>query len=271
VTLELEVESDERSFRGRAASTDIIEASAVAYVNAVTEIPPRGLLGPAHARGLAFLYAESDIAALIGAARSLAPSGGLRPHTYATLIGLLACTGLRITEALTLRADDVDLSAGVLTIRQTKFRKSRLVPLHASAVAPLRDYTADRDRRCDRKPDMTFFVSDTGHRLPYTTVRHAFHALLRQAMPGVVPVNRVRPRLHDFRKNWTFLGSDRGGRMAAVLYSHTGTCKHHDIDPFAYLQDILRRLPSDPARELDEYLPDVWFQSHPSARRKRAA
>ena len=175
-------------------------------------------------RGLAFLYAESDIAALIGAARSLAPSGGLCPHTYATLIGLLACTGLRITEALTLRADDVDLSAGVLTIRQTKFRKSRLVPLHTSAVAPLRDYTADRDRRCDRKPDMTFFVSDTGHRLPYTTVRHAFHALLRQAMPGVVPVNRVRP-LHDFRKNWTFLGSDRGGRMAAVLYSHTGTCK----------------------------------------------
>src|SRR5208337_31741 len=143
LTLELEVESDERSFRGRAASTDIIEASAVAYVNAVTEIPPRGLLGPAHARGLAFLYAESDIPALIGAARSLAPSGGLRPHTYTTLIGLLACTGLRITEALTLRADDVDLSAGVLTIRQTKFRKSRLVPLHTSAVAPLRDYTAD--------------------------------------------------------------------------------------------------------------------------------
>ena len=149
-------------------------------------------------RGPAFLYAESDIAALIGAARSLAPSGGLRPHTYATLIGLLACTGLRITEALTLRADDVDLSAGVLTIRQTKFRKSRLVPLHASAVAPLRDYTADRDRRCDRKPDMTFFVSDTGHRLPYTTVRHAFHALLRQAMPGVVPVNRVRPHSTTF-------------------------------------------------------------------------
>jgi integrase len=100
------------------------------------EIPPRGLLGPAHARGPAFLYAESDIAALITAARSLAPIGGLRPLTYATLIGLLACTGLRITEALTLRADDVDLQAGVLTIRRTKFRKSRLVPLHASAVGP---------------------------------------------------------------------------------------------------------------------------------------
>jgi transposase len=73
------------------------------------------------------------------------------------------------------------------------------------------------------------------------------------------------------RRNWTFLGSDRGGRTAAVLYSFTGTCKHHDIDPFAYLTDILRRLPSHPAQQLDELLPDVWFGSHPSARRKKAA
>jgi transposase len=73
------------------------------------------------------------------------------------------------------------------------------------------------------------------------------------------------------RKNWTFLGSDRGGRTAAVLYSLTGTCKYHDIDPFAYLQDILRRLPTHPPDQFGELLPDVWFASHPSARRKRAA
>jgi transposase len=73
------------------------------------------------------------------------------------------------------------------------------------------------------------------------------------------------------RRNWTFLGSDRGGRTAAVLYSFTGTCRHHDIDPFAYLTDILRRLPSHPAGQLDELLPDNWFASHPSARRKTAA
>src|SRR5262249_1843749 len=164
-----------------------------------TEIPPRGLFGPAHARGPAFLYSESDIAALIEAARKLTPTGGLRPLTYATLIGLLACTGLRITEALTLGADDVDLQAGVLTIRRTKFRKSRLVPLHTSAVGPIRDSAAARDRSGGRNPGMTFFVSATGHRLPYTTVRHAFHGLLRQAMPGVVPVGRIRPRLHDLR------------------------------------------------------------------------
>jgi hypothetical protein len=73
------------------------------------------------------------------------------------------------------------------------------------------------------------------------------------------------------RRNWTFLGSDRGGRTAAILYSVTGTCKHHDIDPFAYLQDVLRRLPTHPAGALAEFLPDVWFASHPSARRKTAA
>ena len=71
------------------------------------------------------------------------------------------------------------------------------------------------------------------------------------------------------RRNWTFLGSDRGGRTAAVLYSLTGTCRHHDIDPFAYLRDILTRLPSTPTRRLDELLPDVWFVTHASAQRKR--
>jgi transposase len=73
------------------------------------------------------------------------------------------------------------------------------------------------------------------------------------------------------RKNYTFLGSDRGGRTAAVLYTMTGSCKHHDIDPFAYLRDILGRVPSHPTERLVELLPDVWFKSHPSARRKTAA
>ncbi len=73
------------------------------------------------------------------------------------------------------------------------------------------------------------------------------------------------------RRNWTFLGSDRGGRTAAILYSLTGTCRHHDIDPFGYLQDVLRRLPSLPTAQLGELLPDAWFASHPAARRKTAA
>jgi integrase len=164
-----------------------------------TEVPPRGLLGSAHVRRPAFLYSQNDIIALLNAARSLAPVEGLRPRTYATLIGLLASTGLRINEALTLGANDVDLDLGVLTIRQTKFHKSRFVPLHASAVAPLRDYAADRDGRPRQRRDRTFFVSDAGLRLPYTTVRQTFHRLLRRALPEAASTGRARPRFHDLR------------------------------------------------------------------------
>jgi integrase len=167
-----------------------------------TEIPPRGLLGPAHTRRPAFLYSEDNIAALLDAARSLVPADGLRPRTYATLLGLMACTGLRINEALTLGADDVNLDAGVLTIRQTKFHKSRLVPLHTMALGPLRDYVAARDGRHRQSRDTTFFVADAGLRLPYSTVRHTFHRLLRKAMPEAAPPGRTRPRLHDLRHSF---------------------------------------------------------------------
>jgi integrase len=196
-----------------------------------TEIPPRGLLGPAHAHRPAFIYCEADIAALIRAARSLLPAAGLRPHTYATLIGLLACTGLRIGEALRLRADDFDGTAGVLTVRQTKFHKSRLVVLHPSAVASLRAYADERDRRHPRHRDRCFFVSDAGQPFPYTTVRHTFHILLRQAMPGVRPVGRVRPRLHDLRHSFAC--------RCLLRWYRDGTDIHQAIDRLsAYLGHV---------------------------------
>jgi integrase len=187
-----------------------------------TEIPPRGMLGPAHAHRPAFIFSEADIAALMTAARGLLPAAGLRPHTYATLIGLLACTGLRIGEALRLRADDFDGSAGVLTVRQTKFHKSRLVVLHPSSVASLRDYADERDRRHPRHRDRFFFVSDVGRPFPYTTVRHTFHILLRQAMPGVRPIGRVRPRMHDLRHTFAC--------RRLLRWYHDGTNIHQAID-----------------------------------------
>jgi hypothetical protein len=116
--------------------------------------------------------------------------------------------------------------------------------------------------------------SPIGQAIAYT--RSNWAALLRYTEHGHLSIdnNRAERMLRAQaigRRNWTFLGSDRGGRTAAVLYSFTGTCKHHDIDPFAYLRDILGRLPTHPADQLGELLPDVWFASHPSARRKTAA
>jgi integrase len=164
-----------------------------------TEVPPRGLLGSSRSCRRAFIFSEADIAALIEAAGSLAPADGLRPRTYATLLGLMACTGLRIPEALTLESGDIDLESGVLTIRQTKFHKSRLVPLHPSTREPLRDYDAARSHHRPAPRDTTFFVSDAGRPLPYTTVRSTFHRLLKRAMPGAASTGRARPRLHDLR------------------------------------------------------------------------
>ena len=98
-----------------------------------TEIPPKGLLGPAHRRTQPYIFKQAEIIRLMTAALQLPPRHGLRGQTYEVLIGLLACTGLRISEALRLRRADVDLIAGVLSIRLTKFRKSRERPLPTSS------------------------------------------------------------------------------------------------------------------------------------------
>ena len=106
----------------RARRLDLVRGFARyrAIFDPATEVPPRGLLGPAYRRATPHIYSEAEVSALLAAARQLAPAGGLRPHTYATLFGLLACTGLRLSEALNLTRSDVDWERGLLTVRQTK-------------------------------------------------------------------------------------------------------------------------------------------------------
>ena len=105
-----------------------------------TEVPPIGLMPYRPKRATPYLYTEEEIRGLMDAAQLLPPSGGLRGLTYRCLFGLLTVTGLRISEALALTRDDVDLQNGLLTIRGAKFGKSRLVPLHTSACRALVHY-----------------------------------------------------------------------------------------------------------------------------------
>ena len=101
-----------------------------------TEIPPKGMLGASsYPRKAPYVYSTREIASLLDAALTI--RGHLRPRSYATLFGLLACSGLRISEALALTNQDVDLQQGILTIRQSKRKKERLVPLHPSAISAL--------------------------------------------------------------------------------------------------------------------------------------
>ena len=106
-------------------------------IDGETEVPAPGLLGPAGHRTPPHVYSDREIAELLQAATGLAPAGGLRPHCYAVLLGLIACTGLRIGEALALTCGDVDLAQGVLTVRAGKRGRTRVVPLHPSALDPL--------------------------------------------------------------------------------------------------------------------------------------
>ena len=120
----------------------------VANFDPRTEVPPVGML-PGWKRAKPYVYSDAEIDALLTAALALPPEDGLRRWTYHTLFGLIAVTGMRISEAMGLERDDVDLDAGVLTVRLTKFGKSRLVPLHPTTRTALRDYVHRRDALLD--------------------------------------------------------------------------------------------------------------------------
>jgi integrase len=119
-----------------------------ALVDPATEVPPPGLLGRRPRRPQPHIYSDAELAALLDQASRLRPKDGLRPRTYVVFFSLLACTGLRLSEACRLAVDDVDLNAGVITVRQGKFRKARLVPLHPTTTEALARYAAARDACC---------------------------------------------------------------------------------------------------------------------------
>ncbi len=171
------------------------------YLSAIdpqTEIPPQGLLPYRFCRKPPYIYNQNEIIQLISAAKNLPSTTGLRPYTYSTLLGLLAVTGMRISEATALNREDVDLMQGILTIRRTKFGKSRLVPIHPSTQRALQDYASRRDGIYPKLKTPSFFVSDRGARLTDCTVRWTFIKLSRQTgLRG--QDDRRGPRLHDFR------------------------------------------------------------------------
>jgi integrase/recombinase XerD len=145
-------------------------------------------------RSLPYIYTAEEIVQLIGAASHLRQSYPLRRRVYATLIGLLAATGLRISEALDLRLGDL-LPDGVLQIRRTKFGKSRLVPLHPTAARGLEGYLEERRRVV--VTDDHVFLSASHQRIASSTVEYTFRRLRQIA--GIASARTRPPRIHDLR------------------------------------------------------------------------
>ena len=167
-----------------------------------TEVPDEAVFGRVPGRMTPHVYREPEIVELLAAARQLGPEGGLRPAVIETLFGLVACTGLRISEALGLLDADVDLRAGVLTIRQTKFGKTRLVPLHPSALQALERYRTHRARYVRTTPELPFFVASRGQLLGQPVGDRQIHRIfdeLRRQLGWVDRGSHGTPRIHSLR------------------------------------------------------------------------
>lgn len=163
-----------------------------------TEIPPREILRLKCHRPEPYIYSEQEIMNLLQVCGQLTPPGGLRPWTYQTLFGLIAATGLRLSEALKMNRDDVDLDQGVITVRETKFYKSRLVPVHSSTREMLRQYADLRDRYHPYPKSNTFLISEKGSALPNPTVHRVFQKL-RRRLGWKCRNGKKSPRIHDLR------------------------------------------------------------------------
>jgi integrase len=218
-----------------------------------TEIPPAGVFGPAYRRRAVHLYAPEEITALMEAAGGL---GGLRGLTFQTLLGLLACTGLRIGEALRLQTQDIDWTAGLLTVRHSKFRRSRSVPLQDSSLAALKLYRQWRQKYYSQTDRGFFFWGQNGRPISYGQAAATFGFLRQQLGWKQTPVPRLHDLRHAFAVRSLMEGYRRGETVAKeVLYLATYLGHSNIRDTYWYLSAVPELLALAQARWPE---PTLW-------------
>jgi integrase len=199
-----------------------------------TEVPPTGLVRLGH-RPQPYIYSDDEILRILQAARQhpSAPRYALKPHTLYCLFGLLSVTGMRLMEALNLKAEDIDWMQGVLSVGRAKFQKSRLVPLRQSTLRKLRDYIKRRDRffagRPWRQPANRVFVSNHGTALTGPGIGDDFRMLTRRIGLRAIGASHG-PRIHDLRHRFavaTLVRWYRTGKDVAPLLPVLSTYLGH--------------------------------------------
>jgi integrase len=166
-------------------------------IDPATEVPPHDVFAARYQRPTPYLWQEIEVLDLMAAARLLRPA--LCALTYECFFGLLWATGMRIGETIGLQRGDVDLTRGVITVRQAKLGRSRLVPLQQSSTDALACYAGSRDRLCPRPGSQAFFVSSRGTALVPQVVLQVFHRL---AVKTGLRTETKRPRVHDLRHSF---------------------------------------------------------------------
>ena len=170
-----------------------------------TAVPDESIFGPIPGRVTPHIYSEQEIVELLAAARRLGPPGSLRPMVFETLFGLIASTGLRVSEAMSLVNADVDLVAGTLTVRKTKFTKSRILPMHPSTVQALLAYRRLRSKAGHCSGESPFFIGTRGQRHGQPLAERQVHRVflsLRSQMGWVDRGCHGGPRIHDLRHSF---------------------------------------------------------------------
>jgi len=198
-------------------------AKYVAIFNPHVEIPPANVFGQAYCRVAPYIYTPAEVRTILAASRKLMPADGLRPHTYSTVFGLLICTGMRLREALRLKRSDIDLRNATISIRETKFKKSRMIPVHSSTVKALRNYAKSRDQLYPVQKADEFFISVRGTGLSICTVEATF-IRIRSEIKWSSNSGRQLPRIHDMRHTfacrrlimWYEQGADIEQQMSAL-------------------------------------------------------
>jgi integrase len=195
--------SVEHSSRYQAERLSIVRGFAryLAARDGKSEVPDQRLLGCRFRRGQPHIYSDDQLRQLLEAAATFPSADPLRRIGYATIFGLLASTGMRVSEPLGLRVADVDLDEGVLRVVETKFRKSRLVLMHPTVIEAMRRYAAQRDRDPRGRSSVWFFLGRDDGQLPKRSVHHAFRricSMLGWRANGDLPF----PRIHDLRHSF---------------------------------------------------------------------
>jgi integrase len=207
-----------------------------------TEVPALGLLPARYHRKQPYIFSDDEIRRLLGTAAQLHSKIGIRQRTYTTLLGLLVVTGMRISEAVSLDRGEVDLANALLTVRRTKFGKSRLIPLHASTRTELARYARARDRIFLRPTTPSFLIGEHGRRLTVNVAEKTFVKLSRKV--GLrSPADRRGPRLHDLRHRFAVHTLLRWYRTGVDVECHlpelsTYLGHAHPTDTYWYLSAV---------------------------------
>lgn len=210
----------------------------LANIEPRTEVPPTGIF-PQHRRPQPHIYTAAEIQAILSEIGRWPTKKGFGPWTFRCCIGLLAATGMRLGEAIRLKRSDVDLDAAVISVETSKFGKSRIVPVHDTTAAALRDYCDRRDESPTRRNGAHFFVGEYGRALHKQRVELVFITSVRRAgLRG--PAGTPGPRIHDLRHTYAvntllrwYEAGDDVDRMLPILSTYLGHT--HTRDTYWYL------------------------------------